>query len=384
MRVLVTSTSGLGHLHPLLPLARAAQAAGDEVLVAGGGDTLATVSDLGFAAVETAEPSPADSGRFWAGLPAQAEPNTYVIADFFARLRARAALPATRGLVADWRPDLVVSEVAEFAGQLAAEEAGLPHVTVGIASMGLPDLTHAAVAAAVDELRGELGLPVDGTVPWKLPTTRFVTALPRLLWRSADDVPADTRVYRHEDPEGPVPEPAAVPRSRSGRPTVYASLGSVAGSMPFAAPAYGAVLAGLGALDADVLFTVGAMDRAALGPVPANVHVESYVPQAVAMSCDVVVTHGGSGTTTAALTRGLPMVVVPLFADQMHNADRVAAAGVGLVVDGRRAATDLAPAVRRVLAEESFARAAQDVAVELRALPSAGEVLAAVRPAGIH
>jgi UDP:flavonoid glycosyltransferase YjiC (YdhE family) len=102
------------------------------------------------------------------------------------------------------------------------------------------------------------------------------------------------------------------------------------------------------------------------------------------MSCDVVVTHGGSGTTTAALTRGLPMVVVPLFADQMHNADRVAAAGVGMVVDGRRAATDLAPAVRRVLAEESFARAAQGVAAELRALPSAGEVLAAVRPAGIH
>ena len=384
MRVLFTSTPGLGHLYPLLPLVRAAQAAGDEVLVAVGADARDTVAGLGLTAVTTGDPSPADSGRFWAGLPARPEPNTAVIADLFGRLRARAALPATRAVVDDWRPDLVVSEVAEFAGQLAAEAAGVPHVTVGIASMGLPDLTHAVVAEAVDELRTELGLPTDGTVPWKLPSTRFVTALPRLLWRSPDDVPADTRTYRHEDPEGPVATRVPAPRSGSGRPTVYASLGSVAGSMPFAAPAYGAVLAGLGALDADVLFTVGGLDRAALGPVPANVHVESYVPQSVAMACDVVVTHGGSGTTTAALTRGLPMVVVPLFADQMHNAERVAAAGVGVVVDGLQAATQLAPAVQRVLADASFARTAQQVAADLAALPSAGEVLAAVRPVGMH
>ena len=46
-----------------------------------------------------------------------------------------------------------------------------------------------------------------------------------------------------------------------------------------------------------------------------------------------MVCHGGAGTTMAALTRGLPTVVVPLFADQMHNASRVAATGAGLVVD---------------------------------------------------
>jgi UDP:flavonoid glycosyltransferase YjiC (YdhE family) len=43
--------------------------------------------------------------------------------------------------------------------------------------------------------------------------------------------------------------------------------------------------------------------------------------------------HGGSGTTLGALAAGLPLVVVPLFADQPVNARRVAAVGAGLAVE---------------------------------------------------
>jgi UDP:flavonoid glycosyltransferase YjiC (YdhE family) len=204
------------------------------------------------------------------------------------------------------------------------------------------------------------------------------------MWQSVDDVPADTTVYRHEDPEGPLPAGVPAARARTGRPKVYATLGSVAGTMDFARPAFGAMLAGLGHLDADVLFTIGRLDRASLGPVPANVHVESFVPQQVAMACDAVVCHGGAGTTMAALTRGLPTVVVPLFADQAHNAARVAATGAGLVVDPREMATMLAPAVEQVLTDRSFAATARSIAFDLAALPSAADVLAALRPAEVH
>jgi UDP:flavonoid glycosyltransferase YjiC (YdhE family) len=102
------------------------------------------------------------------------------------------------------------------------------------------------------------------------------------------------------------------------------------------------------------------------------------------MACDAVVCHGGAGTTMAALTRGLPTVVVPLFADQMHNASRVAATGAGLVVDPREMATSLAPAVEQVLTDGSFAATARSIALDLAGLPSAGDVLAAVRPAEVH
>ena len=114
-------------------------------------------------------------------------------------------------------------------------------------------------------------------------------------------------------------------------------------------PIFAAVLTALGRLDADVLFTIGPFDPSWLGQVPANVSVAAYVPQAKAMICDIVVSHGGSGTTIAGLTRGLPMVAVPMFADQTHNADRLVAAGVGLRVDPDQVEEQLTSAIGQVL-----------------------------------
>ena len=48
----------------------------------------------------------------------------------FADLRPRAALPALRQTIHEWRPDLVVREFAEFAAAIVAEEAGVPHARV--------------------------------------------------------------------------------------------------------------------------------------------------------------------------------------------------------------------------------------------------------------
>jgi UDP:flavonoid glycosyltransferase YjiC (YdhE family) len=382
MRILFTSTAGLGHFYPLLPMMRAARAAGDEVLVALPPEGTASAEAQGFRSLPTASPPPAALGEFWAGLPRAAEPNTYVLTGLFGRLNARAALPETGRIMDEFAPDLVISEVAEFSGQVAAARRGIPHVTVGIGSMGLPDLTHAVLAEEVDRFRVDAGLDALGAVPWKGADTRFVTGVPEVLWRSRDDVPADTLVYRHEDPEGTAPTPAH--RATGRRPSIYASLGSVAGRMPFAARAFPEVLAGLAVVDADILFTVGSADRSALGPVPPHIHIESYVAQDVAMSCDAVVSHMGSGSTAAALSRGLPMVSVPLFADQMHNAERVATAGAGLTVDARSVRSDLPAAVDKVLTDPGFAENARSIAADIASLPSAAEVLARVRRDGLH
>ena len=48
MRILCTFVGGLGHLTPLLPLARAAQAAGHDVLVAGSGALVPAIEAAGF------------------------------------------------------------------------------------------------------------------------------------------------------------------------------------------------------------------------------------------------------------------------------------------------------------------------------------------------
>ncbi|MEU5671188.1 nucleotide disphospho-sugar-binding domain-containing protein, partial [Micromonospora sp. NPDC047753] len=45
---------------------------------------------------------------------------------------------------------------------------------------------------------------------------------------------------------------------------------------------------------------------------------------------DVVVHHGGSGTTLGALAAGVPQLLLPQGADQFANAEALTAAGVGL------------------------------------------------------
>ena len=384
MRVLFTSTAGLGHVHPLLPFVRAAQAAGHEARLAVTVEAQPAATAFGVQLVPTAAPTPADAGAFWSVVHEHADPDVPVIGRWFGGLVTRAALPAIHAEVEQWQPDLVVSEAAEMAGALCAEAAGIPHVTVGVTALASPGYTSQVLIDEVNEGRRLLGLPDTDAAPWQRSTTRYVTAVPRVLWGRPDEAPADTIVLRHEDPEGPVTTPVPQPRAAGRRPTVYATLGSAAAGFAFAEPAFAAVLAGLGQVDADVLFTVGSYDVSPLGPVPANVKVESYVPQSVAMACDAVVTHGGSGTTIAALTRGLPQVVVPLFADQPHNAERIAAAGIGLAVDVQSAASTLAPAVRRVLGEQSFAERARAVAVELAALPGPDAVLADLLPVTVH
>src|SRR5205823_2473797 len=72
------------------------------------------------------------------------------------------------------------------------------------------------------------------------------------------------------------------------------------------------------------------------GPQPAHVRVERYVPQSLLFpACDLVVTHGGYNTIMAALTHGLPLVLVPISADQPFQAQRCAEIGVGRVVPSR-------------------------------------------------
>jgi len=108
-----------------------------------------------------------------------------------------------------------------------------------------------------------------------------------------------------------------------------------------------------------------------------------------------VVCHGGSGTAFAALGAGLPMVVIPLFADQFDNGRRIADAGAALTVEaeptgeasrrlvGDDGAPRIANAIERVLAAPSFRRQARRVATEMAATPTVDDVLATLLPGAL-
>ena len=128
----------------------------------------------------------------------------------------------------------------------------------------------------------------------------------------------------------------------------------------------------------DAVVTVGAnRDPAEFGPQPPHVHVVRYVSLATVLPrCDLVLSHGGSGTVVAALALGLPQVVVPIFADQPENAARVAELGAAQVL-GREARTPEAvrKAVRAVLADPTYRRRAERIRDEIRALPGLEETV---------
>ncbi len=120
--------------------------------------------------------------------------------------------------------------------------------------------------------------------------------------------------------------------------------------------------------------------RPCLGPQPAHVHVERFVPQAAVLPhVAAVVSHAGSGSVLGALTHGLPMVLLPMGADQPWNGDRCAALGVARVLDPVAATTtDIANALREVVTDPAYAAAAVAQRDALAALPGPEAAVAAI------
>ena len=116
-------------------------------------------------------------------------------------------------------------------------------------------------------------------------------------------------------------------------PAIYVTLGTIFNTT--SGDLFERLLAGLADCDADVVATVGrGIDPADLGHQPANVRVERFLPQdEVLPLVDLVVSHGGSGSLMASLANGLPSVLLPLGADQPHNATRAEELGVAFSLD---------------------------------------------------
>jgi MGT family glycosyltransferase len=74
-----------------------------------------------------------------------------------------------------------------------------------------------------------------------------------------------------------------------------------------------------------------------LGALPANARVLDFVPHGPVLDRTVVaVTHGGMGATQKALSRGIPVCVVPFGRDQLEVAARVVHAEAGTRIPAKR------------------------------------------------
>ena len=164
---------------------------------------------------------------------------------------ARAALPGVLDACAAWRPDVVVSEPAEFAGRLAAAHRGLPLVSVSITQFAVEHRMRAAMGAALRRLRSEHRLAGPNGAGF----ARF-TLMPPLLEHPA--VPGPAGIQRFREPDGPPPAPLPDWWGGASDPLVYVTFGSVAAQRDDVFPGlFRAAIAALGPLPVRVLVTIG-------------------------------------------------------------------------------------------------------------------------------
>jgi UDP:flavonoid glycosyltransferase YjiC (YdhE family) len=361
MRILITSTGGAGHLQPLLPYAAAFRRHGHDVRVAGPESVTATLEKAGLHHVVLPSPAPEVFKAAMERLDAAKGEAVFpiVIQQLFYGIAGQAALPEVLATARTWRPDLVLREAAEPAGAVAAEALGIPHARVDVHNPEIEALFISLGAEPVDALRLAAGLPAVGGAA--LRAEPVFTAFPQALDFTLPQKPP-FRV------RGDDPKPAA--RDRGELPLIYITFGTVAGRLPKSQAAFRRALAAVADLPVRALLTLGpVMPLAELGPIPANVTVETFVPQAdILARARAVLCHGGSGTVLGTLAAGLPLVITPLFADQPANARSVAASGAGIaVVDGP--ADDIRTALQLVLDDPSYRQRAAEIAGEIATLP---------------
>jgi len=347
VRVLFGFAGGSGHFNPLVPIAAALIDAGHTVAFAPSPSVVDRVRQAGFVAVPAGPPYGMTEPGPLLGPDLQAEERG--VREYFAGSLARARADDLATICADWKPDVIVGDEMDFGALLAGERAGIPCARVLVLATGFLSRDE-LVRPALDRL----GLPARDRL--------VLSPFPPSLRDPAVPLPPNTHTIRWTDP-APSGEP--VPAS------IYVTLGTIfsleAGDL------FARLLAGLQQLDESVLLTVGPyVDPVTLGPLPPHVRVARYVPQHLVIpGCDLVVSNGGSGSVLGALSRGKPLVLVPMGADQPNNAERCQALGAAEVLDVLTATPqDIAATARRVRESFTYRRAAERLRDEIAALPA--------------
>ncbi len=378
MRVLATSQIGSGHWRPLAPIARALVEAGHTVafattplgcaIIAGHGFQTFPVGDDGWQ-----RPRPSGGERLGTGEP---EPSNPVTREVFIPAAAR-RLSALLTLCRSWRPDVVVREQTEFAGWAVAEALGLPHATLQVSAFRGRDRDR-RFAPSLAPLRAAVGAVPDPQLD-TLYRYLLLAPFPPRHQDPATPLPPTAHHIRHigfdrlEPPERPPDagddEWVTWAERGASRPLIHATLGTAYNRTP---GVFAAILDALRDEPLDLIATLNLdQDPATFGPQPPSIRLARYIPQSALLPhCDAVITHGGSGTVRDAISHGLPLVIIPIAADQPDNARRCAILGLARVV-GPEARTPAAirDAMRAVLADGGYRQNAARLRDEMTALP---------------
>lgn len=371
VRIVVSFVGGRGHLEPLLPLARLAESSGHHVSFAGQAAVVDRLAQQGHQVDAVGPDTLLTAPQPLVAADRAAE--QVVMRDHFVTGFGRSRAESLGQLFDQTDVDVVVCDEVDVGAVVAAERRGIRCVSVNVIAAGLltsPDV----VGPAWDGLRGEHGLEPDPH-GHRIGGDLAVAPVPR-SFRSPAAPPGPMMRFVRPPITDDVPR---VPTARRDRSLVYATLGTVFNleSGDLLDRLVHAMNQVADAGDVDVVITTGPHVR--IDDLPDHgprVRIEPFVPQHELLDrCRAIVCHAGSGTLVAALSLGIPVVVLPMGADQPDNADRCDALGVGVVHDPMTVSpADIAGSTDAVLHDPRFAAAASLLADEAASQPRIEDV----------
>ena len=279
-----------------------------------------------------------------------------------------------------WRPDLVIADPFVMSAPLAAIRADAP-------------LVHHQWGPA---LQRQIGIFPGNGMPGKLWPEELVRVFERYEVEPRSEYAActvDPCPDRLQFPVIPNRMPARfVPYNGSGdwpdwvlkpsaRQRVCVSWGTsttvLAGDDGFHVPGIVKALADSGV---EVVVTLTAADRDRLGTPPEGVRVATGLPLHLLLpTCDAIVHQGGAGTTLTAASFGLPQVIVAGAMDQLTCGVKVEGAGAGRSLGwGDVGTATFDAAVTAVLSDDTVRKSARLLQEEMQAQPTPASVAEAL------
>jgi MGT family glycosyltransferase len=389
---LMTTWEGSGTTAPLMSVARALVERGHTLRVLADPTLREEIEAVGArhlswtrAPHRTTRSPEADFIRDWAADPAEE----------FARIRDRLAVGPAAAFAADVREELerhrpaaLLSELLLFGPLVAAEAVGVPSIVLNptinvVPAPGVPPFGAGLMPARTESERREHDeLSARVTTAWDeaLPALNAARADQGLapLEHVLDQGRSAARVLvltsRAFDFIGPLPPVVKHVGPRLDDPLWAQEWTPPVGDEPLILVALSAgfqgqeellrrIVVALAALPVRAIVTTGhGIDPAAV-PAPENVDVVRAAPhREVLREAQLVVTHCGHGTTVKALAAGVPIVGLPMGRDQLDIAARLVHAGAGVRLDQSATPTEIAAAIRDVLADDSYRDAAERIA----------------------
>lgn len=280
--------------------------------------------------------------------------------------------------VAEFKPDVIVTDSVCFWGKLTARKYKIPMVvstTTFAFNKYSSGYMKSSAAEIMDLMKGMKRVNAELKALGKygyheksiMPLVQNDNYTDTIVYASKRYQPCAETFSKHYAFVGPSLASDYQPQKEHERPLVYIAMGTVINDRP---DFYKNCIEALSGENVDIIISCGkTMDIAGLGELPENVQVYLYVNQLEILSkANVFLTHCGMNSVSESLYMATPMVLFPQTNEQRAVEKRVLEMGAGVSLKGDSVET-IREAFSAILNQKSYGEKAAECSRDFREAP---------------